>query len=79
MEARGEEVVLVFWEFETNFLLITTLLWAQPDAASKISTCCSTNKVRGLSEPQILGMPVLSSLAGHGGEGRRGCAGILGV
>jgi hypothetical protein len=60
-------------------LLVVVLLWAQPDAASKISTCFSTNKVRGLSEPQILGMHVLSSLAGHGGKGRRGCAGILGV
>jgi hypothetical protein len=54
-------------------LLVVVLLWAQPDAASRISTCCSTKKVRGLYELQFLGIPMLSSLAGRGDEGRRLC------
>lgn len=62
-----------------GMLLVVVLLWAEPDAATISSTCSSTNKVCGLGKLRFLELTLLSSLAGHGGEGRRSSIGVLGV
>jgi len=65
------------WRLLVVLRLVVTLLRLEPDAVGGGATSYSVNKVRSCAELGFLQTILLLSLAGLGGEGRRGDAAVL--